>query len=221
LTGAAVILFVAAAGMFAPRSLLIHELISGTLLTIALGVYREDRWWPSLVFAGLALAVRELALPFILLWGAFALLQKRWREAAAVAGLIAIFAFSMWLHAQGVAAHRQSGDLVTPGWDAFIGPQLALLAMGKLTLLMFVPMAIAAPIALIALLGWIGLGGRLGLFATLWFIGFGLALSLFARTNNFYWVLMVLPAYAAGLALAPRAVGDLLQIAKGVKTSQS
>jgi len=34
-------------------------------------------------------------------------------------------------------------------------------------------------------------------------------MALFARAENFYWVLMVLPAYGAGLALAPLALTDL------------
>jgi len=218
---AAVILFVSTAGLFDPRALLWHELVAGALLTVAMGVYRENRWWPSLLLAAAALAVRELALPFILLWGAFALSRRSWKEAAAIAALLLVFAVGMWLHAQGVAAHRLPDDLVSPGWDAFSGPQLAILALAKLTPLLFLPVGIAAPIALIALLGWIGLGGRLGLFASLWFIGFCLAVSIFARTNNFYWVMLLLPAYAAGLALVPRALLDLLQIAKGTKTSQS
>jgi hypothetical protein len=63
---------------------------------------------------------------------------------------------------------------------------------------------------LLPLLGWTALGGRQGLFATLWFAGFILAVSLFARYVNFYWLSLMLPAYGAGLALVPRAVMDLV-----------
>lgn len=218
---AVVLIFVAGAGVYDARAMQFHELISGLLLTIALGLYRPERWWPSLIFAALALAVRELAMPFILLWGAFALSQKKWKEAGAIAALVAAFAIGLYLHSLGVAAQRVPDDLASPGWDALNGPQMALFAMAKLTPLLFLPMAIAAPVALIALLGWIGLGDRLGLFASLWFIGFGLALSLFARTNNFYWVLMILPAYAAGLAFVPRALAEIVQRARGHITSYS
>lgn len=216
---ALLLLFLAGAGAYDARALLFHELVSGLLLTMALGLYRPARWWPSLIFAALALAVRELALPFILLWGVFALSHKRWKETAAIAALIVLFVIGLYLHSLGVAAQRLPGDLASPGWDAFNGPQMALFAMARLTPLLFLPTMIAAPVALIALLGWIGLGGRLGLFASLWFIGFGIALSLFARTNNFYWVLMVLPAYAAGLAFVPCALAELVRRATGAQTS--
>jgi hypothetical protein len=66
------------------------------------------------------------------------------------------------------------------------------------------------PLALLPLLGWASLGGRRGLFATLWFAGYFLAAALFARQVNFYWLSLVLPAYGAGLALVPRAVWDLV-----------
>jgi hypothetical protein len=70
---------------------------------------------------------------------------------------------------------------------------------------------VAGPLALLPLLGWIALGGRLGLFAALWFAGFALLMALAARPDNFYWVLMVLPAYGAGLAFVPRALADLVR----------
>ena len=74
------------------------------------------------------------------------------------------------------------------------------------------------PLAILPLLGWLGLGRRLGLFATMWFTGFFTAMALFARPENFYWAQMVLPLYFAGFAFAPRALADLLAAARG-KTS--
>jgi hypothetical protein len=73
-----------------------------------------------------------------------------------------------------------------------------------------IPWSLGAPLALLPLLGWAALGKRAGLFATLWFAGYFLATSLFARQVNFYWLSLVLPAYGAGLALVPRAVVDLI-----------
>ncbi len=219
--GAMVLLFVAGIGLYDARALQFHELVTGGLLTLALGLYRPQRWWPSLLLAALALAIRELALPFVLLWGVLAMFERRWKEAAAIALVIALFAGAMVFHAQAVAPHVLASDPASPGWDGFNGPQMALFSLAKLTALLYLPIAIAAPIALLALLGWIALGGRLGLFATIWFIGFFVALSLFARTNNFYWVLVVLPAYGAGLAFVPRAIAELVQAALGRQKSLS
>ena len=77
------------------------------------------------------------------------------------------------------------------------------------------PLWLAGPVAVLPLLGWAGLSGRSGWFAALWSAGFFLAMALFARPENYYWVLMVLPLYFAGFALVPRAIGDLLASVTG------
>ena len=62
-------------------------MLFGLLALLALLLYRRNHWWPALVAAALALAVRELAAPFVLLWLVFALAEQRWREASAVAAI--------------------------------------------------------------------------------------------------------------------------------------
>ncbi len=188
---------------------LMHELWAGLWLTLALLLYRADRWWPTLLAAAMALAVRELALPFVLLWLAFALAGRRWREVAGVAALIALFAASMWLHYLQVEAGRLPGDPVSQGWDAMAGYGLPLTATARLTGLRLLPLAIAAPLAILPLIGWIGVGGRFGLFALLWFAGLFTMIALFARPENFYWMQLALPAYGIGFAFAPRALFEL------------
>ena len=207
--GALVLLGFGGAAVRVPLAGLIHELWAGLWLTLALLVYREDRWWPALVAAAMALAVRELALPFVLLWLAFALAARRWREAAAITALIAVFAGGMALHGVAVEAGRLPGDLVSQGWDAFAGYGLPLMALRRLTGLAYLPIPLAAPLAVLPLLGWIAIGGRLGLFAGLWFAGLFTMIALFARPENFYWAQLALPAYGIGFAFAPRALIEL------------
>ncbi len=89
--GAGILLLLGGAAAITPEAGLIHELLAGMLLTMALALYRPDRWWPALIAAGLALAVRELAAPFVLLWLTFALSRRRWAEATGVAALLAAF----------------------------------------------------------------------------------------------------------------------------------
>ncbi len=213
--GALVMLALGGAAVAAPQAGLIHELLAGLLLTLAFTLYTPQRWWPSLLAAGLALAVRELAAPFVLLWLAFALAEKRWREVAALVALLLVFALGMYLHHLGVEAQRLPGDRSSQGWDAMIGLALPLMALSRLTALLVLPVSVAAPLAVLPFVGWLGLGGRMGLFAALWFAGFFMAMALFARPENFYWVQLTLPAYIAGLALAPRALGDLFRAARG------
>jgi hypothetical protein len=197
-----------------------HEIIAGQFLSAALVFYRPWRWWPALLLAACALAIRELALPFVLLWAAFAASQRRWREFAAVASLIALFALALVLHAQAVAAYRLPGDLPSQGWTGLQGPALALFGMMSvaglgelpawLDLGFTLPLWLGPLLALLPLFGWMAFGGRRGLFAALWFAGYLLAVSLFARRMNFYWLSLVLPAYGAGLAFVPRALWDLV-----------
>jgi hypothetical protein len=188
-----------------------HEIIAGLFLSSALVLYRPKRWWPSLLLAACGLAVRELALPFVLLWAAFAASQRRWREFAAVAAVIALFAIGLALHAQAVIAERHPGDLPSQGWSGLQGLPLAMYGLMSVTPLGKMGVWwLGPPLTLLPLLGWTALGGRQGLFATLWFAGFILAVSLFARYVNFYWLSLMLPAYGAGLALVPRAVMDLV-----------
>lgn len=209
---AAVLLVCASgAGVFYDRVGLVHELVSGLCLSLALGLYRPHRWWPALLAAAAGLAIRELALPFVMLWLAFAVAEKRRREAAGVAGVILLFAAGMTAHYLAVEALRLPTDRASPGWNGLLGPLLPLSAVVRLSPLLLLPPVIAGPLAVLPLLGWAGLGGRAGAFATLWFAGFGLFVALFARAGNFYWVLLLLPAYLAGLALVPRSFADLVR----------
>jgi hypothetical protein len=187
-----------------------HEIVAGLFVSAALALYRRERWWPALVLAACALAIREMALPFVLLWAAFAASERRLREFTAVAAVLLLFAIGMALHARGVIAHQLPGDMVSPGWTGLQGPALPLFGIVTVTLLQTLPAWIGAPLGVLPLLGWLALGGRSGLFATLWFAGYALAVALFARQENFYWLALLIPAYGAGLALAPRALGDLM-----------
>jgi hypothetical protein len=197
-----------------------HEIIAGLFLSAALVLYRPRRWWLSLLLVVCALAIRELALPFVLLWAAFAASQRRWREFVALVVVIALFAVGLAVHAQTVAAYRLPGDLPSQGWNGVQGPALALYGLmsvaglgrlpGWLHFPFALPLWLGPLLALLPLLGWAALGGRRGLFATLWFVGYFVDVSIFARRMNFYWLSLVLPLYGAGLALVPGAMGDLV-----------
>ncbi len=199
-----VLVFAGGLAVFNDSYGVVHDLLAGLLISLALGLYRPERWWPSWLAVGAGLAIRELALPFVLLWAVLALAERRWRELAAVALLLALFALGMALHAHAIAELRLPGDAVSPGWTELLGPGMFLSSLAQLTPLLLLPPAVAAPLALLPLLGWAGLGGRTGLVATLWFAGFAVFIALFARAGNFYWALLVLPAYA-GVSRSPRA----------------
>ena len=210
--GALFMLALGGAAVAAPLAGLVHEVLAGLLLTLAFTLYTPKRWWPSLLAVTLAIAIREIAVVFAVLWLAFAIAERRWREVGALAGLLLLFALAMSLHYHFVEMRRVLGDPASQGWNGMVGFTLPLMALSRLTALLVLPAMLAAPLAILPLIGWLGLGGRMGLFAVLWFAGFYTGMAMFARPENFYWVQLTLPAYIAGMALAPRAIIELAGI---------
>lgn len=211
--GASVLLALGGAAALNPVAGLDHDFSAGLCLTLALLLYRRNRWWPALLAAASALALRELAAPFVLLWLALALAEQRWHEAGAVSALLGLFVGGMALHFAAVEAGRLPGDLASQGWNALAGYRLPLTALTHLTGLRLLPVSIAAPLAILPLIGWAAIGERIGMFAVLWFAGLATMMALFARPENFYWVQLALPAYGIGLAFAPRGLFELFQSA--------
>ena len=186
-----------------------HEVLTGLMISLALAL--SERFFPAaLALAVCASALRLLAVPFLLLWTALAISQKRWSRAMALGAALVVLAIGVVLHANAVATARLPGDLVSDGWQALIGPALPLYGINLLTILQELPAWIAGPLGVLPLLGWAALGGRMGTLAFGWFLGFGLFVALFARLDNFYWMGLVVPAYGAGLVFVPRAVRDAL-----------
>jgi hypothetical protein len=192
-----------------PIYLPLHELWSGVLIAIAFALHRPQRWWPSLILAAMALLVRELALPFVLLMGALALLERRWREGAGWAGLVAGFCVVMMLHASQIGPVVQVNDLQSPGWATLGGPDAFLRVMRLTSGLRIFPDVAANALTLLALFGWIAWRQRAALIGALLFCGYGLLFMLAGRPDNFYWGLMIAPAFLLGLVAVPAAFRDL------------
>ena len=207
----------AAAGVavaFSGRYAGLHEVWSGTLVALSLALHRHDRWAWSVVTAALALAIRELALPYVLLMGGLAIYRRSWREFAALAGVVALFALAMAWHAQEVAKFVLPSDPVSPGWTTFGGWAGFLRTYFLAGPLRWLPAEAAAPMIILAMFGWASWRTQTGLTATLFYAGYGFAFMLFGRANNFYWGLMVAPAFLVGLAFVPRALSDLASAAR-------
>jgi hypothetical protein len=216
---AMLLLVVGAALGLKPQYLVLHEVWAGMLLALALGLHRTDggrtHWIGAWIAAALALAVREHALPFVLLLGALAAWRRDWREAAAWALLAALFATALALHLAMVDPLLLPTDRPSPSWLALRG--LAgwtgnVVASSSLHLL---PGPIAAPLALLPLIGWMGWRSDAGLTGTLLHAGYGLLFMIAGRDNNFYWALMVVPTWFIGLAFVPSTIIRLWQAVRG------
>jgi hypothetical protein len=178
-------------------------------LATALTLWRKGPWWLPLACIAAALTVRELAFAFVPLAALFSFMDGRRRVAAAWGVLGVVFAAGLFFHAQAVAAQVQPGDLASPGWSSGLGLRGLLQALIGTTLLQQLQRGPAMALALLPLLGWLTLEWRAGRFVLLCLAGYAAAIALFPRPDNFYWGFLLLPAWAAGLALVPRGAWQL------------
>ena len=191
----------------------LHELWAGMLLALSFGLHRPGKWGCSLAAAALALAIRELALPFVLLMAAMALWRRDWREGAAWSALAALFLVGLALHLHAVAALVRPGDFVSASWLELRGLSGALSNLTLSSNLRYLPHWLAGPLILLALLGWAGWRSAAGAFGTLLFLGYGLAFAIAGRAENYYWGMIVTPTFLMGLAFAPSAAKGLFRAA--------
>lgn len=200
---------------------LIHEVVAGVLVALALALYRPGRPWMTMAIIAIALTIRETVLPVAMLLGLFALIDRDWR---AVAGWTAIglgFATLLALHVMALAALVDNRDAASPGWDGMGGWSAYLTFVHATSVFRLLPgwaTALAVPLAL---LGWAAWRARLGTAMLAVQLAYAALLMLFARPNNFYWAMLVVPTLFAGLILAPAALTALARSIGGSRTGRS
>ena len=191
----------------------LHELWAGGLMALALGLHRPGRYLPAVAVAALALAIRELVLPFVLLMGAMAAWRRDWKEATAWGGLVLCFAILFGWHLSVVAGRTGLADHAGPSWLTLRGLPGWIGNIVQSSQLHLLPRPVAAPLLVLALLGWAGRRTLAGTTATLLLLGYGVAFMIAGRDNNFYWGLIVTPLMFAGLAFIPMSLSNLWQAA--------
>jgi len=191
----------------------LHELPAGMLLAIAFGLHRPGNWFPAIVPAAAALAIRELALPFVLLMAAMAAWRRDWRETAAWSLLAVVFLIGLAVHLHLVAQQVRPGDYVSNSWFALRGLSGWLENLIFSTNLRYLPHFLAGPLVIAMLLGWAGWRSAAGTFGILLFLGYGLTFTVASRDENYYWGMMITPTLALGLLFAPMAVKSLYRAA--------
>jgi hypothetical protein len=214
---AMLLLAVGALAGLKPEYLALHEVWAGLLLTLGGGLHRPGRWRAAWLPVALALAIREHALPFVLLLAALAAWRRDWRELTAWLVLIALFAVGLAFHLHAVGEQLLASDRPSPSWLALRGLGGWTDSIVQSSALHLLPSRLAAPLALLPLAGWAGWKTRAGSFYTLLFAGYGLLFMIAGRDNNFYWALVVTPAWFVGYAFLPMALRSLLASARSVR----
>jgi hypothetical protein len=193
----------------------LHELWAGMLLALSFGLHRPGRRWAgALAVAALALAIREHALPYVLLMAAMAFWRRDWKEGAAWGALALAFLAALAVHLQIVAAQVLPSDRSSDSWLAMRGLSGWLSTVVLSSNLRFLPHWLAGPAVVLMVTGWAGWRSPAGLFGTFLFLGYGLAFMIAGRPDNFYWGAMIAPAMFIGLTFAPQAVRSLARAAQ-------
>ena len=197
---------------FTDQAFLFHELWAGVLIALSIGVHTRSRAL-SVASGLLALAVRELSLPFTVVMLIMAYKEKHRREAIAWLLGITIFFLYLGVHARTVSGLLIDSDRANDTWLQ-LGGWSFVLTTAKWTLLTFVSPwwidVILLPLALLGMAGWRGaVGTRVGLTMSLYILAF----LIVGRPDNYYWGLMYAPLIPLGVLHAPRALADLVRAA--------
>lgn len=190
----------------------LHELWAGMLLALAFGLHRPDRgkWGASLAVAALAVAIREHALPFVLLMAATAFWRRDWKQGAAWSALVLAFLGVLAVHLNIVAQNVLPTDREGADWLVLRGLSGWLSNVALSSNLRFFPHWLAGPLVILMTFGWTGWKSPVGTFGTFLYLGYGTAFMLAGRPDNFYWGAMVAPAMFVGLAFVPMALRSLV-----------
>lgn len=196
-----------------PYYFVLHELKAGLLLSLAFALHRPGKWGASLAVAALALAIREHALPFVLLMSAMAFWRRDWKEGAAWAALAGVFLVALAMHMQIIAAQALPSDRPSDPWLVMRGLHGWLQNIVQSSPLHGLPDWLAGPLVVLSLAGWAGWRTPVGTFGTFLYLGYGVAFMLAGRADNFYWGTIVTPAMFMGLAFAPRVMQSVVTAA--------
>ncbi len=197
----------------------LHELWAGMLLALAFGLHRPQpreggKWGASLAVAALAVAIREHALPFILLMGAMAAWRRNWKEALAWGILTLAFVALLTVHLSIIAGQTLPTDQYGQGWLYLRGLSGWISNIALSSNLRFLPHWLAGPAVILMVLGWAAWRSPAGQFGTLLFLGYGLLFMIAGRGDNYYWGAMVAPAMFIGLAFAPMGLKSQIRAAR-------
>lgn len=214
----AFIVFVAGGigGIMQPVTGFFHESWAAILLALMIAIYRPGKAWPAMIAGGCALMIRELALPMILVMGGWALIGRRWKEAAGWAAIVGLFAVYLSFHAHWVSQVVLPSDPPSPGWTGLNGLQFALKSIAQVTMGIAMPTMVASAWLILSLFGWLSIRKDWAFLASCLLAGYGLALAVFARVDTFYWALLPAPLAFAGAAFLPIAFADLAKALRRV-----
>ncbi|WNO53003.1 hypothetical protein [Stakelama saccharophila] len=190
-----------------------HEIWAAQLIALSLALWRPDRWLESIAVALMAMLIRETAALYTIIMALFAFRSGRRGELAGWGAALAIFAVAVGLHAYAVSQVVGPLDPASPGWAGLNGFGFFTRALILSTALQALPLWLGAILVAGAWWGWAAWDDPLAIRALAVFAAYALLVGIAARQDNFYWALLVAPAFPIGLAFLPDGVRDLVSAA--------
>lgn len=185
-------------GLAAPESVLFTEVAAGVLILLSVGCHAAGFRVAGHLAALLALFVRELAAPVVLVSLLLALRARRWREVALLAVGIACYAAYFGWHALQVTAQLGPADQAyAEGWVQFGGLGFLVRTLGFNGIWGLLPAQVAAlmlPLGLYGLWRWPG-GAQAGLTVVV----FAVLFVVIGKPFNGYWGALYTPVLMLGI----------------------
>ena len=191
-----------------------HDAWAGALILLSIALRSRERWTLAVLAGLLAVAMRELALPYLGAMAVIALAEGNRREAGAWAAAILASAVMIAAHAGMVGAYVTDLDRASPGWGAAGGWTFILSMVLNSTVMVLAPAWAVALVVPLCLLGWAAWPGPLGARGALVLGGYACAFLVIGRADNTYWGMMLGPLLLPGLAFVPGALRDLVAAAR-------
>jgi len=204
-------LFVTLGGCLVPGVVLYSEYACGILVLLSAMCFALDRRSGGFIIGVLALFVRELALPYVLVCLLLAWQQGRRREVSAwLASLIAYVAYYGW-HAYMVISQLGPADGgTTDGWLRFGGASFLVSAASFAGLLASAPMYVAAVFLVFALVGIIAWPDGADRTTPLTVLVYLFTFAFVGKPLDRYWGEIYTPLLTLGLAWTLPALRDLI-----------
>lgn len=191
-----------------PAGVLMPEVIAGVLIALSLGCYAHRKWLLAALVGALAMFVRELALPYVLICAALAYQAKRRQETAVWIAGVTLFWFYYATHAWLASRATMPTDVASSAtaWVQWQGLPFLL------ETIRFYPIVLlTSPIvgAIVLGLGTLTLGvsnAPIQVRAA-WLAYAGLYL-VFGQPFNGYWGLLTCPLWGVTLTYLPEAISQ-------------
>jgi hypothetical protein len=189
------------------RAYLVHETWAGVAIALSLALFALGHDVPGMLLALMALSLRELAMPHLLLSLVFAF--RDGRRAPLVLGLVGLCAFIVGYAAHVLRLDASAGlDVIRP-WLRVGGLDFLLKVLRMNFWLLAGPGWVTALALPLALVGLTALPSHLGRRVRGIVYGFAALFLVVGKPDNHLWGLLFAGPALVGIAFAPRALSGL------------